>query len=131
MSGRDKGWNKIFKDYDILKHDFDKSPFNLNSQMIKTACQDFKKTAEKEVRILCSQDNRSKVPKIMSDNGLFLLPVKNGEYVIVKGEGYFDIPEIDDSEHYQSKMEFNLETSKVGNSAMQHLDFAYASSVIR
>jgi hypothetical protein len=45
--------------------------------MIKIACQDFKETAEKEVRILCKQDSLRDVPDIMKENGLFLLPVKN------------------------------------------------------
>jgi hypothetical protein len=32
---------------------------------------------------------------------------------------------------YTSKLDFNLETFLIGNSEMQHLDFAYASSIIR
>lgn len=63
---------------------------------------------------------------------MFILPVKNGEYAIVKGEGYIDIPEAKQSVAvYRSKLDFELETSKVGNSEMQHLDFAYASSLVR
>ena len=125
-------WAKIFKDYKILEHNFDKSPFPLSAKQIKVACQDFKKTAEKEVRILCKQDARNDRPQIFIDNDLFLLPVKNGFYVIVKGEGYIDIPDItSDPKTYNSQLDFKLETSEVGNSEMQHLDFAYASSLIR
>jgi hypothetical protein len=127
-----KSWEKIFKDYDIIKHDFDNSPFSLSSKQIKESCQNFKKTAEKEVRILCKQDSRSDRPDIFIKNDLFLLPVKNGFYVIIKGEGYVDIPNIDtEAEEYNSKLGFKLESSEVGNSEMQHLDFAYASSLIR
>ena len=32
---------------------------------------------------------------------------------------------------YKSKLDFELETSKIGNSEMQHLDYAYANSLIR
>lgn len=127
-----KSWQKIFDDYEILKHNFNKAPFPLTAKMIKSSCQDFKKTTEKEVRILCKQDHRESVPEIMQRNGLFLLPVKNGEYIILKGEGYFDIPEIKSrSIEYNSKLNFTLDSSVVGNSEMQHLDFAYASSIIR
>ena len=127
-----KSWEKIFKDYDIVNHDFDKEPFSLSSEQIKKSCQKFKKTAQKEVRILCKQDSRSDRPDIFIDNGLFLLPVKNGSYVIIKGEGYVDIPNINTKEErYNSKLGFKLESSEVGNSEMQHLDFAYASSLIR
>ena len=43
-----------------------------------------------------------------------------------------DIPMITETaQFYTSKLNFNLDTAKVGNSEMQHLDFAYASSIIR
>jgi len=127
-----KSWEKIFDEYKILKHNFSKSPFLLSATQIKRACQNFKETGEKEVRILCKQDSREKRPKVFKDNSLFLLPIKNGYYYIIKGEGYIDIPEIKTkAELYNSKLNFDLDTSKVGDSEMQHLDFAYASSIIR
>lgn len=113
----DKPWGKIFQDYEIDNHNFDKSPFNLTARKIKTSCQDFTETGEKEVRILCKQDNRENRPQVFKDNNLFLLPVKNGEYVIVKGEGYIDIPMVDAIEEvHMSKLDFQLDTSLVGNS---------------
>lgn len=125
-------WKKIFDDYKILEHDFSKWPFELSNKMIKVACQEFKETAEKEVRILCKQDSRKDVPDIMRENGLFLLPVKNGKYAIIKWEWYVDIPEIESEVIiYDSKLDFELETSSIWNSEMQHLDFAYACSLIR
>lgn len=125
-------WNKIFEDNNILEHDFSKAPFYLSAEMIKKSVQEFKKTNEKEVRCLCKMDSRKDVPDVMKENGLVLLPVKNKYYVIVKGEGFVDIPEIKSAiEIYNTKLDFNLDTAKIGNSEMQHLDFAYASSLIR
>ena len=125
-------WNKIFEDNNILEHNFSKSPFYLSAEMIKKSVQEFKKTNEKEVRCLCKMDSRKDVPDVMKENGLVLLPVKNKYYVIVKGEGFVDIPEIKSAiEIYNTKLDFNLDTAKIGNSEMQHLDFAYASSLIR
>jgi len=127
-----KSWKKIFDDYKILEHDFNKSPFSLSASQIKRACQKFKETGEKEVRILCKQDTREDRPDIFIKNSLFLLPTSNGQFVIIKGEGYIDIPEITTPiKKYSSKLDFELDTSKIGNSEMQHLDFAYASSLIR
>lgn len=127
-----KSWEKIFNDYKILKHDFNKSPFPLSATQIKRACQKFKETSEKEVRILCKQDSREDRPDIFIKNNLFLLPVKNGYYNIIKGEGYVDIPEIKKEEVvYSSKLNFQLDTTKIGDSEMQHLDYAYAASLIR
>lgn len=128
----DKSWEIIFKKYNIDKHNFDKEPYIIYSKQIKEATQHLKNTNEKEVRILCKQDTRENRPKIFSENNLFLLPKKNGIYYIIKGEGYVDIPIINSNPiKYNSKLSFSLDTSLVGNSEMQHLDFAYASSIIR
>ncbi len=114
------------------KHDFSKSPFILTADQIKAVCQDFKKTAEKEVRILCKQDSREDRPQIFKDNGLFILPTHNGVYAIIKGEGYVDIPEIiTPIKDYHKKLDFELTSSSIGDSEMQHLDYAYANSLIR
>ena len=127
-----KSWEKIFEDYKIYEHDFDKEPYIINSEQIKNTTQVFKKTAQKEVRLLCKQDTRESRPDIFKKHGLFLLPKKNGEYYIIKGKGYIDIPDIKSEiiEH-KSILDFCLDTSTIGNSEMQHLDFAYATSVIR
>lgn len=125
-------WDKIFDDYNIEKHNFNKNPFLITAEQIKKSCQNFRTTGKREVRILCKHDSREKRPEIFKKLGLFLLPIKNGEYCIVKGEGYVNIPEIKKStDIYTSRLGFALDTSKVGNSEMQHLDFAYASSLIR
>lgn len=128
----DDSWRKIFESYGIDEHDFADSPFLLSARQIKEACQGFTKTGEKEVRILCTQTFREQRPKIFQENGLFLLPVRNGEYAIIKGDGYVDIPAIESKARtYSSKLGFSPDTSLVGNSEMQHLDYAYAASLIR
>lgn len=127
----DKAWEKIFND-NIKNHNFDNTPFELTAEQIKVSCQDFTVTGEKEPRILCKQDTRSDRPSVFIDNGLFILPKKNGSYYILKGEGYVDIPDITTPiEDYKSKLDFKLESSMVGDSEMQYLDFAYANSLIR
>ena len=128
----DKSWEKIFNDLKIYQHNFDESPFPISASQIKKSCQDFEETGEKEVRILCKHDSREKRPNIFIENNLFLLPVKNGKYIVLKGEGYIEIPDITtEIEYYKSKLDFSLDTSVVGDSEMQHLDYAYAVSIIR
>lgn len=127
-----ESWKAIFEKYRIHKHSFISSPFIITAEQIKQATSHFQKTTEREVRILCKQDTREDRPEVFVENGVFLLPIKNGTYAIVKGEGYIDIPEISETAKvYSSKLDFTLDTSLVGNSEMQHLDFAYASSLIR
>ncbi len=128
----DNSWKSIFEAYNIHNHNFDKSPFIISAEQIKQAAKNFTKTNEREVRILCKLDSREDRPKVFIDNEVFLLPTKNGEFAIVRVEGYIDIPPITSTvKIYTSKLDFKLETSLAGNSEMQHLDFAYASSLVR
>jgi len=132
MSKNNKSWQKIFDDLKIYRHNFKQSPFFISAEMIKPCVKDFTKTSQKEVRVLCKQDSREERPEIFIENNLFILPIKNGEYIICKGEGYADIPPINtEAKIYQSKLDFELKSASVGDSEMQHLDFAYASSLIR
>ena len=132
MSKNSQSWQKIFDDLQILRHDFSKAPFAINAEQIKLCVKDFTKTSQKEVRVLCKQDSREERPQIFIDNELFILPVKNGEYIICKGDGYVDIPPIcDKAMDYTSKLDFELKSAQIGDSEMQHLDYAYASSLIR
>ena len=131
-SGNSPSWQAIFDRYEIAAHEFDAAPFPISAAQIRRACQDFRRTSEREVRILSKQDTREARPQVFRDRGLFLLPVKNGAYVIVKGEGYVDVPSITSPlQEYRSDFPFELETLAVGNSEMQHLDRAYALSLIR
>ncbi|WP_027003099.1 type II restriction enzyme [Hugenholtzia roseola] len=127
-----KPWQSIFDTYKIHEHDFSQSPLTLTAEQIKKATAHFTSTTEREVRVLCKQDTRESRPQVFVDNNLFILPIKNGIYSILQGEGYIDVPEITtQASIYKSKLDFELETSQIGNSEMQHLDFAYASSLVR
>lgn len=128
----DRSWQKIFHDYKIIEHNFEQTPYILTAKQIKSACQNFEDVADKEVRILCKQDTRESRPLIFKENNLFLLPKKNGEYYILSGEGYIDIPDIQTPIiTYHKQLDFELESSVIGDSEMQHLDYAYANSLIR
>lgn len=125
-------WQAIFSAYNIDKHDFNVAPFEITAKQIKSVTSHFSRTSEREVRILCKQDSREDRPAVFVQKGLFLLPIKNGVFAIVKGEGYVDLSPINTaSKIYSSKLDFIVDTAKFGDSEMQHLDFAYASSLIR
>ena len=126
MTALDEGWEQLDASRSLRRHDFSAAPYRLTAAQIKAA------TNNREPRILCYHDAREKRPRLFRELGLFILPVRNGAYVVLRGEGYVDLPPItEESAGYASALDFPLETSKVGSSEMQHLDFAYATSVIR
>lgn len=129
---RDRAWNAIFDSLNLYEHDFDAAPVSITNKQIKAATKHLETTAEREVRIICKQDTRESRPRVFIERNLFILPTRNGTYSIINGEGYLDIPTIEEvTQVYNSQLDFQLDTAKVGNSEMQHLDFAYASSLIR
>lgn len=131
-TAKDRGWRAIFERHNIGAHDFSAEPYYIAAEQIKLACQHFRQTAEKEVRILCMQTTREMRPRVFAEHGIFILPVRNGEYVLVRGEGYADIPQIAAPiKSYNSKLEFVPRSAFVGDSEMQHLDYAYAASMLR
>lgn len=131
-NNKDIAWEKIFKQYSILENNFSEKPFLITSEDIKNACNKFKETGKKESRILCKYDSKDSRPKIFKDNGLFILPTENGKYYIIKEDGYIDTPKIETEIHeFKSKLKFKLETSDVGDSEMQHIDFAYNNGLIQ
>lgn len=104
-----KPWLEIFKKYEIYAHDFSKNPYIITAEQIKRATAHFTSTNEREVRVLCKQDSRENRPEVFVENDLFLLPIKNGIYIILQGEGYVDIPEITTASCvYKSKLDFEL-----------------------
>lgn len=134
VTNQSEAWAEIFKKLKIDEHDFDNGSFELSAVDIKRVTSTFGITSNSltEPRCLCKQDRREDRPEIFRNNGLFILPTKNGFYEILRGEGYVDIPSIETEPiEYKTKLSFSLETSTVGDSEMQYLDKAYASSIIR
>ena len=132
QSSKKARWSAIFERCRIPQHDFDVEPFAISADRIKATCQHFQPTSKKEVRMLCKQDSREARPQAFRDRGLFMLPVKNGYHAIIKGEGYVDVPPIQSPLlEYRSDFPFELEVSQVGDLEMQHLDRAYALSLVR
>jgi hypothetical protein len=70
-------------------------------------------------------DSREDLPQVLRDKGLFILPIKNGEYILVKGEGYHDLQPPSEIETFTSTLDFELKSAKVGDSEMQHIDYAF------
>jgi hypothetical protein len=128
----DRAWKQIFDFYNLHEYDFDAAPFSITATQIKAATANLILTSEREPRLLVKHDTRESRPRIFQEMGLFMLATQNGVYSIIRGEGFIDIPSIETvNEVYISKLDFELDTPKIGNSEMQHLDFAYASSLIR
>ena len=129
MAARNTPWNKIFEDH-LMQHDFESSPAILTADMIKQSIRHFPKTSDREVRVVAKIDSREDLPQVLRDKELFMLPIKNGKYILVKGEGYYDLQSLSEIETFTSTLDFELKSAKVGTSEMQHLDYAFNTGLL-
>ena len=88
MTRFEDGWAQLEAGLKLRRHDFDRAPLLVTADRIKEL------TNNKEPRLLCFHDVRERRPEIFQELGLFMLPVRNGEYAILRGEGYHDLPPV-------------------------------------
>jgi hypothetical protein len=83
---------------------------NLKAPVSYVDAKDIKKITGEEPRLMASMDQQEDLPSIFSVSGVFILPVTRSRYVIVKGQGYHKIEQIDSPpvEHVATLPEWEL-----------------------
>lgn len=84
MGLNDSAWEKIFEKYHILKELSVHGAFAISAHQIKEF---------REPRLMTKFDHRVNLPAVFSDNGLAILPVTRGDYVISSFEAYKEFEE--------------------------------------
>ena len=68
-------WEDIFKDYNVLSEIKDNGWYKISADQIRNY---------KEPRLMTKFDYSAQLPNIFKNNGLGILPINNGEYIIGK-----------------------------------------------
>jgi hypothetical protein len=79
-------------------------------------------------------DSRKQRPKLLADSGITILPVTNGQYLLLKGDGYFDLPISDKVQVYDASKIADLQTFawREGiRSEPQAIDALFMTSALR
>lgn len=102
MGLNDAAWEKLFDKYRILEEIKGQGRFMISAGKIREF---------REPRLMTKFDHRINLPRIFSDNGLAILPVTRGDYVISSFEAYkefeppaADVQRISIPPHIQSLM---------------------------
>lgn len=75
----DIAWEKLFDKYDILKHIEETGAFQISAKQIKEV---------REPRLMVKFDHTINLPQLFADNGLSILPITRGDYVISHFDAY-------------------------------------------
>jgi hypothetical protein len=123
MTKKQEAWTAILAEYGLELDRYVSPP--VTADQIKQA------TDGEEPRIVCSMDSRASVPDVLRERGLFVLSVRNGEYRLVEGKGYEDLPPIDDApEPWSHEIGFDLVTRHGGSGEDPYLLHAYNTGLL-
>lgn len=84
----------------------------------------------REPRLMMKFDHSAQLPPALREAGKFILPLRNGLYAIVEGNGYHRPEKCPEPVDFPRQHAFRLETSEAGVSEMQHLDLAFNSGLL-
>jgi Domain of unknown function (DUF6997)/Domain of unknown function (DUF6996) len=120
MTNTSRLWEQIFA----------AKQFDLREPLHFITADELKAITRAEPRILAKMDSSAALPPVFKRNGYFLLPVKNGKYAIVRGEGFHRLePGAAPAEH-ASRIRFHLTTAGRGSSEMQYLDYSFNAGAL-
>lgn len=113
-------WEKVFND----------CRFDLAEDLHFITAEEIKLITSAEPRIMAKMDDSKDLPDVFKRNGYFLLPVKNGKYAIVRGNGFHTLEKRGEVLDYASRIKFQLATAGRGLSEMQYLDYSFNSGAL-
>jgi hypothetical protein len=111
--------------FDLWQKIFDAKKFDLSKDLHFITADEIKKISGAEPRIMAKVDASVDLAPVFKQNGYFLLPIKNGEYAIVRGNGFHKLEQKALPLNHISRIKFNLTTAGRGSSEMQYLDYSF------
>jgi len=127
ISSNNAAWKDLFDELPIHEKIEKFGTFHITANQIK-------RIGGREPRLMTKFDSRSQRPKLLAEHGITILPTTNGEYLLLKGDGYFDVPPIQQIEVYDATKIANLQTIpwQAGiRSEPQAIDTLYMASALR
>ena len=118
---RDQAWKAIIAS----------SLVDLARPVNRLSAADFKALGQ-EPRLMTKFDARGARPEALRDNGLFLLPETNGSYLLLREDGYCDLPPVRDCEiePFEARFPFPLVSLRDATSEMSQLDRLFQCKLI-
>src|SRR4051812_7454706 len=121
MTTRQEAWEKIIslKKFDLRK------PVNF------ITAKEIKALTGEEARMMAKFDSFDELPPSFKKFSVFILPLKNSQYILVKGVGYHQLEQVKSEQKiFRSRLPFELVSHAQGISEMQHIDYAYNSGLV-
>lgn len=94
------------------------------------SAEEIRQRTGQEPRLMMKFDHSAQLPQSLKRRGQFILPLRNGLYAILQGQGYHRPEPCPPVRDLPLQTTFPLGTSHAGLSEMQHLDMAFNSGML-
>ncbi len=103
---------------------FDQPTYRVDAHELKAITQ-------REPRLLAKFDTPAQLPQPLQSAGFTLLPVRNGQYQLVRGSLFVALPSCPTSNVFVPQLPFPLSTMGRGSGEMQYLDQAFNTGLLQ
>lgn len=103
---------------------------DLSKPLNYVSAVDVKRIAHEEPRLMASMDSRERLPLIFAERGLFVLPVSNGRYAIVRGKGYHELEDVGEPRKFEARLPFELSALTYGTGETGRILHAFHSGIL-
>jgi len=117
----DKAWAKYCEAKNIV---FDQPSYFVDASELK-------EKSGREPRLLAKFDTPEQLPKVFKDAGYTLVPIKNGQYQIVRGDLFVHLPQCLIALNFQPTSPFPLLTAGRGSGESQYIDYAFNTGLLK
>jgi hypothetical protein len=117
----DEAWARYISSQGIK---FDQPSYRVNAEELK-------KITQREPRLLAKFDTPSELATPIREAGYTLLPVRNGEYLLVRGTVFVTLPPCEDHGTFQPNLPFPLRTSSRSEGEAQYIDTAFNTGLLQ
>lgn len=125
LTKNDIAWNKIFDELDVSQKILEQGKFVITAQQIKGI-------SGREPRLMAKFDHGENLPKVFRDNGLAILPISRGSYVISNFNVYHQF-EVEDAPIERLSLPSYIQSLDADNifSETVALNSAFASGMLK
>jgi len=121
----EQAWAKLFDELNIEASLDARGIFNVTAEQINSI-------TNRQPRLMTKFDTRESRPDPIKKARCTILPIRNGEYVLVRGSGYANLPETGDYEFYNSGALDVFQTlPEICTTESQVIDVALASGLLQ
>ena len=75
----------------------------------------------REPRLLLSMDTRDKCPHPLADHGVFPLSISTKEFMLLRGDGWYDFPIVKTRKSYEARLPIELAASTIARGENAHI----------